>query len=62
MATKIDNPKSMENLEKVKVSINDINPLFYAISSVTGDGIERLLWKTKECLATYKEEKTETEF
>jgi len=62
VATKIDNPKSMENLEKVKVSINDINPLFYAISSVTGDGIERLLWKIKECLAIDKEEKAETEF
>ena len=62
VATKIDNPKSMENLEKVKVSINDINPLFYAISSVTGDGIERLLWKIKECLAADKEEKAETEF
>ena len=62
VATKIDNPKSMENLEKVKVSINDINPLFYAISSVTGDGIEKLLWKIKECLAADKEEKAETEF
>ncbi len=62
VATKMDNPQSMENLEKVKVSINDINPLFYAISSVTGDGIERLLWKIKECLAADKEEKAETEF
>ena len=55
VATKMDDPKSMENLEKVKLSINDINPLFYAISSVTGDGIERLLWKIKEYLATDKE-------
>ena len=61
MATKIDNPKSMENLEKVKVSINDINPLFYAISSVTGEGIEKLLWKIKECLAAEKLKEEEKE-
>ena len=56
VATKMDDPKSIENLEKVKVSINDINPLLYTISSVTGDGIERLLWKIQECLAANEEE------
>ena len=61
VATKMDDPKSMENLEKVRASINDIKPLFYTISSVTGDGVERLLWKIQECLASKKEE-TETEF
>jgi GTP-binding protein len=61
VATKMDDPKSMENLEKVRASINDINPLLYTISSVTGDGIERLLWKIQECLASKKEE-TDTEF
>ena len=58
----MDDPKSMENLEQVKVPLKDINPLLYTISSVTGDGIETLLWKIKECLAADKEEKTETEF
>ena len=61
VATKMDDPKSIENLEKVKVSINDINPFLYTISSVTGDGIERLLWKIQECLAAKKED-AETEF
>ena len=58
VATKMDDPKSMENLEKVKASINDINPLLYTISSVSGNGIERLLWKIQECL-TAKQEETE---
>ena len=62
VATKMDDPKSMENLEKVKVSLKNINPWFYTISSVTGEGIERLLWKITECLAADKEEKAKKEF
>jgi len=61
VATKMDDPKSVENLEKLKASIKDINPLIYPISSLTGDGIKPLLWKIKECLATDVEGKAEME-
>jgi len=52
VATKMDDPQSIENLEKLKANIKDINPLLYPISSLTGDGIKPLLWKIKECLAS----------
>ena len=60
VATKMDDPKSIENLEKLKAIIKDINPLLYPISSLTGDGIKPLIWKVKECLTSDGKRKTET--
>ena len=60
VATKMDDPKSIENLEKLKAIIKDINPFLYPISSLTGDGIKPLLWKIKECLTSDGKQKTET--
>ena len=60
VATKMDDPKSIENLEKLKAIIKDINPFLYPISSLTGDGIKPLLWKVKECLTSDGKQKTET--
>lgn len=54
VATKMDDPQSISSLEKLRSSINEINPSLFAISSVTGEGIEKLLWKIKECLAAEK--------
>jgi len=31
-----------------------LNPFLFVISSVTGEGIEKLLWKIKECLISKK--------
>ncbi len=62
VATKMDDPQSMGNLEKVKASMKEMNPSLYTISSVTGEGIEKLLWKIKECLAANKKEDPESEF
>lgn len=54
VATKMDDPQSISSLEKLRSSINELNPSLFAISSVTGEGIEKLLWKIKECLAAEK--------
>ena len=54
VATKIDDSQSVKNLKKMRSSMNELNPLLFEISSVTGEGIEKLLWKIKECLAAEK--------
>ena len=51
VATKMDDPQSVINLEKVKPSMKEINSSLLTISSLTGEGIEQLLWKIKEGLA-----------
>lgn len=60
VATKMDDPQSAINLEKLKPAINEMNASLFTISSVTGDGIEQLLWKIKECLAKDWEDEPET--
>jgi GTP-binding protein len=59
VATKMDDPQSAVNLEKVKLAMKEMNPSIFAISSVTGEGIEKLLWKIKEGLAIGREEDLE---
>jgi GTPase len=61
VATKMDDPQSAINLEKVKLGMKKMNPSLIVISSVTGEGIEKLLWKIKEGLAIGREEDLETE-
>ena len=61
VATKMDDPQSVINLEKLKPALKEINSSLLTISSVTGEGIEQLLWKIKEGLAIGREEKSETE-
>jgi GTPase len=61
VATKMDDPQSVINLEKMKPALEEINSSLLTISSVTGEGIEQLLWKIKEGLAIGREEKSETE-
>jgi GTP-binding protein len=58
VATKMDDPQSMINLEKVKPSMKEINSSLLTISSLTGKGIEQLLWKIKEGLAIGEDSKT----
>ena len=52
VATKLDDLQSVRNLENIRFKMSELNPLLFEISSVTGEGIEKLLWKIKECLAT----------
>jgi GTPase len=61
VATKMDDPQSAINLEKMKLAVKEMNLSLFAISSVTGEGIEQLLWKIKEGLAIGREEDLDTE-
>ncbi len=55
VATKIDDPQAQNNIIALQASMTELNPEFFSISSLTGEGIQPLLWKIKECLA--REEK-----
>ena len=56
VATKVDNPQSQQNILDLQSSMVELNPSFFMISSLTGEGIQTLLWKIKEGLS--REEKT----
>lgn len=56
VATKADDPQSQKNALDLQTSITELNPEFFLISSLTGEGIQPLLWKIKEGLS--REEKT----
>jgi GTP-binding protein len=61
VATKMDTPQSVINFKNIGPLMNELNPFLFTISSVTGEGIEKLIWKIKECLTAKKliEEKKE---
>ena len=56
VATKADDPQSQQNILDFQSSMTELNPSFFMISSLTGEGIQTLLWKIKERLS--QEEKT----
>ena len=56
VATKVDDPQSQQNILDLQASMAELNPSFFMISSLTGEGIQTLLWKIKEGLS--REEKT----
>ena len=56
VATKADDPQSQQNILDLQPSMAELNPSFFMISSLTGEGIQTLLWKIKEGLS--REEKT----
>jgi GTP-binding protein len=56
VATKADDPQSQQNILDLQSSMEGLNPSFFMISSLTGEGIQTLLWKIKEGLS--REEKT----
>ena len=56
VATKADDPQSQENILDLQASMTELNPAFFMISSLTGEGIQPLLWKIKEGLS--QEEQT----
>ena len=51
VASKADDPQSQKNFEELRGSMLELNPEFFLISSLTGEGIQKLLWKIKEELA-----------
>jgi GTPase len=56
VATKADDPQSQQNILDLQSSMAELNPSFFMISSLTGEGVQTLLWKIKEGL--FREEKT----
>ena len=56
VATKADDPQSQQNILDLQSSMAELNPSFFMISSLTGEGIQTLLWKIKEGLS--REEKS----
>ena len=56
VATKADDPQSQQNMLDLQASMAELNPSFFMVSSLTGEGIQPLLWKIKEGLS--REEKT----
>ena len=50
VATKADDPQAQKNIEALQASMTELNPAFFPISSLTGEGIQPLLWKIKEGL------------
>ena len=56
VATKADDLQSQQNILDLQASMAELNLSFFMISSLTGEGIQTLLWKIKEGLS--REEKT----
>jgi len=55
VATKADDPQSQQNILDLQSSMAELNPSFFMISSLTGEGIQTLLWKIKEGLSREEE-------
>jgi GTPase len=51
VATKADDPQFRKNILDIQASMIELNPLFFPISALTGEGIQPLLWKIKEGLS-----------
>ena len=56
VATKADDPQAQKNILDLQLPMTELNPMFFPISSLSGKGIQPLLWKIKEGLSS--EEKT----
>jgi GTP-binding protein len=56
VASKVDHLEAKEKFQEYESRLRELNPLVYAISSTTGEGVSGLLWKTKEMLDQLKGE------
>ena len=54
VATKVDHPSAQEKFEDYKDRMHLLNPDFFAISSVTGQGLSPLLARIKDMLMQFK--------
>ncbi|MFP6637912.1 MAG: GTPase ObgE [Nitrospinaceae bacterium] len=52
VATKADDPQAKKNFQNLSSSMVELNPAVFLISSLTGEGIQDLLWKIKEGLSS----------
>ena len=59
VATKADDPQSQKNFHDLSAAMVKLNPVVFLISSLTGEGIQNLLWKIKGGLS--KERPSEEE-
>ena len=50
VASKIDHPKAVEKFQAYESRLKNINSKVYAVSSMTGEGVPKLLWRIKEVL------------
>ncbi len=48
VATKADDPQSRKNFHDLSASMMELNPDIFLTSSLTGEGIQELLWKIKD--------------
>jgi len=56
VASKIDHSEALKKFQAYECRLKEINPRVYAISSMTGEGVPKLLWKIKELLGGLREE------
>jgi len=52
VATKVDDPQAQKNIFDLQVPMTELNPMFFPISSLSGKGIQPLLWEIKEGLSS----------
>ena len=56
VASKVDHPEAVEKFQTCEPYLKEIYQKVYAVSSMTGKGLPKLLWKIKEVLDGLKEE------
>ena len=56
VASKIDHPEAVEKFQEYESRLKEISPAVFSISSMTGEGVPKLLWKIKEMLDRLKSE------
>ena len=54
VASKVDHPEAIEKFKAYESRLKEINPHVYFISSMTGEGVLKLLWQIKEVLDRLK--------
>ena len=56
VVSKVDHSEAMEKFRAYETRLKEANPQVYVISSMTGEGVPKLLWKIKEMLDRLKAE------
>ena len=54
VASKVDHPEAIEKFQAYESRLKEINPHVCFISSLTGEGVTKLLWQIKEVLDRLK--------
>ena len=56
VASKVDHSEAVEKFQAYESRLKEVNPQVYVISSMTGEGVPKLLWRIKEVLDRLKAE------